>query len=156
MWTTLGATLLGAFIATGTSLLVESRRDRRAAVAEWRQSRRELYGAFLSALTKARGELWTISRDDQLPNEERAIAARAIFAGCYEQRYQLEVFAPSDVVTPALDYFRSVRRLRDAVGQGLRWDDAARPAHDDDVVQGLHATRDAMRVDMRTDVMRTE
>ncbi|MEV0259625.1 hypothetical protein AB0H82_35935 [Streptomyces sp. NPDC050732] len=156
MWTTLAATLLGAFIATGSSLLIESRRDKRAAVAEWRQARRELYGSFLTELTKVRSELWTISRDNQMADQEREVAARSLFAGCYEQRYQLEVFAPRSVVEPALDYFRSMRRLRDAIGRGLRWEDAERPTHNDAVVQALHATRDAMRLDMRTDAMRTE
>jgi len=53
-WTTLLATLLGAAIAMGTSLLVESRRDRRDLAAEWRRTQRDLYADFLTSLAQAR------------------------------------------------------------------------------------------------------
>ncbi|MFD7678468.1 hypothetical protein [Streptomyces sp. NPDC060187] len=156
MWTTLGATLLGAFIATGSSLLIESRRDRRAIAAEWRKERRELYGAFLTALLGVRSDLWTISRDEQMADTERMSAARAIFVQCYGLRYQLEIFAPRSVVEPALEYFWSVRRLREAVGSGLRWEDSERQVHDEAVAHTLQATKVAMRLDMKTDATGTD
>ncbi|MEU1086219.1 hypothetical protein ABZ401_05185 [Streptomyces sp. NPDC005892] len=56
-WMTLVATLLGAVIAMGSTLLVEARKDRREAAGEWRRSRRELYGAYLGTLSQVRGEL---------------------------------------------------------------------------------------------------
>ncbi|MEV4976683.1 hypothetical protein [Streptomyces scopuliridis] len=42
-WTTLLATVLGAAIAMGATLLVEVRKERREAMGERRRSNRELY-----------------------------------------------------------------------------------------------------------------
>ena len=155
-WTALVATLLGAMIATGSALLVEVRRDRRATAAEWRQSRRELYGAFLGAMTRARSELYTLARDSHVQENERTHLARTTFAECYESRYELEVFAPESVVRPALEYFRAVRRVRDAVAAG-----ASHAAMDANglptaVTDTLRLARDAMRKDMKTDAITTD
>jgi hypothetical protein len=38
-WTTSAATLLGATIAMGSTVLVEVRKDRRETAAEWRRSK---------------------------------------------------------------------------------------------------------------------
>jgi hypothetical protein len=152
-WTTLAATLLGAAIATGSALLVEVRRGRRETAAEWRTTKRELYAAFLATLTQVRSELWMITRDTSLSVPERTKTARQAFARCYELRYQLEVFAPREVVEPALAYFRSVRRLRDAVANGLLHQQPACADHDEQVMTALSHVRNSMRLDMKTDTM---
>ncbi|MFJ9173857.1 hypothetical protein [Streptomyces sp. NPDC102360] len=155
-WTALVATLVGAAIATGSSLLIEGRRDRRSTATEWRQARRILYGAFLGAMTRARSELYMLSRDDQISGIERLRSARESFAQCYETRYELEVFAPQSVVLPALGYFRAVRRVRDAVAAGQPHDAPEMDALRDAVTATLRVTRDAMRKDMRTDAITTD
>jgi hypothetical protein len=150
-WTPLLATLLGAAIATGSALLIEVKRDRREALAEWRQSKRELYGAYLGLLSQVRSELQLIMLDPGLSEAERTIAARQSFARCYELRYQLEIFAPRAVVEPALDYFRSVRRAREATIRGVSHGDDGYEAAFQDVMEALTAVRTAMRLDMGTD-----
>jgi hypothetical protein len=150
-WTPLLATLLGAAIATGSALLVEVRKDQRETVAEWRRSKRELYGAYLGVLSQVRSELQLIMLDRGMSEAERKIAARQSFARCYEIRYQLEVFAPRAVVEPALNYFRSVRRAREATILGVSNGDEGYEAAFHDVMEALTTVRTAMRHDMGTD-----
>ncbi|WP_141726886.1 hypothetical protein [Streptomyces niveus] len=155
-WTTLVATILGATIAMGSTVLVEVRKDRREASGEWRRNKRELYGAYLATLAQVRSELQLLVLNRSLPDSERIVVARQSFARCYELRYQLEVFAPSQVVEPALVYFRSVRRLRDATGEGLE-DGTEECAHIfREVMNALANVRTAMRLDMGTDALATD
>lgn len=108
-WTTLLATLLGAGVAMGTSLLVESRKDHRELLLEsrkhnrdvtsdWRKARRDLYAALLAVLTQARSELRHLSVNSDMSEGERTQMARRAFARCNELRYQLELLAPAEVV----------------------------------------------------------
>ncbi|WEH38156.1 hypothetical protein [Streptomyces sp. AM 2-1-1] len=150
-WMTLVATLLGAVIAMGSTLLIEARKDRRETTGEWRRGRRELYGAYLGTLSQVRGELALLILDRAPSDGERLVLARQIFARCYELRYQLEVFAPRAVVEPALRYFRCVRTLRDEAGGGVVDGDARCERAFVDVMDALAGVRDAMRLDMGTD-----
>jgi hypothetical protein len=150
-WSPLLATLLGALIATGSALLVEFRKDRRETTVEQRRSKRELYGAYLGALSQARSELQLIFLDQGMPEAERRSAVRKVFARCYETRYQLEVFAPRAVVEPALDYFRSVRRAREAAMRGVASGDVEYNLVLQEAMDALSAVRAAMRLDMGTD-----
>lgn len=118
-WTTLAATLVGAAIATATSLLTEIRKGRRDAVAEWQRARRDVYVEFLIALTRARSGLLALSKNtDGMTAKELDEKARQVFAPCYELRHQLELFASHKVVEAGLTYFRSVRELRNLVAAG--------------------------------------
>lgn len=119
-WTTLVATLLGAAIATITTLLAESHRDRRHMSIEWLRTRRDLYAAFLAALAKARDRLAALSKDRRkMKPWELEEAARQAFAPCYELRHQFELIVGDDALEPAIDYFRRVRDLRTVVAKGL-------------------------------------
>ncbi|MFE5163152.1 hypothetical protein ACFRNT_32560 [Streptomyces sp. NPDC056697] len=151
-WTTLIATLLGAVIAMASTLLIEVRKDRREAQGEWRRSKRELYGAYLATLAQVRSELQLLILDRDIPDGERSVAARRAFARSYDLRYQLEILAPRAVVEPALTYFRAVRRLRDAAGDGLGRQEVEREGSFA-VISTLEAVRDAMRKDMGTDAL---
>ncbi|MGH3696797.1 MAG: hypothetical protein ACRDRX_22910 [Pseudonocardiaceae bacterium] len=148
-WTTLLGALLGAAIAMGTSLMVEMRKHRHDVAAEWRRTRRELYAAFLTSLAQARAELLDLAANTGLSEAERSQTAWRVFARCYEVRHQLELFAPPEVVDPALAYFRTVRGLRDAVRGGLRREDPEREHYTDRVKVALETTREAMRADMK-------
>ncbi|MDX3855664.1 hypothetical protein [Streptomyces sp. AK02-01A] len=154
-WMTLLATVLGAAIAMGSTVLVEVRKDRREAIGEWRRSKRDLYGAYLGALSQVRGELALIILDRAMPDAERALIARQKFAGCYELRYQLEVLAPGTVVDPALAYFRSVRRLRDGTGTGMAHGDEECERAFREVMGALAQVRATMRLDLGTDALAT-
>ncbi|MFF2410001.1 hypothetical protein [Streptomyces sp. NPDC058092] len=155
-WTTLGATLLGATIAMGSTVLVEVRKDRRETAGEWRRNKRELYSAYLATLAQVRSDLQVIVLNRSLPDAERIVVARQTFARCYELRYQLEVFAPRAVVEPALTYFRSVRKLRDATGTGMENGDEECERIFPEVMNSLADVRTAMRLDMGTDTLATD
>ena len=155
-WTTFLATVLGAAIAMGAPLLVEVRKERREAMGEWRNSKRELHGAYLGALSAARGELQLIMLDRARPDAERAVAARQAFARCYELRYQIEVIAPRAVVESALAYFRSMRRLRRAAEAGAEDGDEECENAFHEVMNTLAEVRAAMRLDMGTDSLATD
>ncbi|MEV0845503.1 hypothetical protein AB0J21_06360 [Streptomyces sp. NPDC049954] len=152
-WTTLAATSLGALIAMGSSFLVELRKDRRETFAEFRRGRRELYGAYLSKLAKTRGDLALLALNRSLETAERVVRARQAFDGCYELRYQLEVFAPRAVVERALVYFRSVRALRDATAVGMEEGEEEYEQTFREVMRALAELRTVMRQDMGTDTL---
>lgn len=153
-WTTLVATLLGAAIAMSTSLVVEIRKARHDNESEWRRTRREIYAEYLTALTQARWELSGVAANSRLSDADRRAKANEIFARCYQIRHQLELYAPSTVVTPAVTYFRSLRAFRNAIRDGLR--DGV-PSPDAQSAYGRHVSevkaefercRDAMRADI--------
>ncbi|MGC9543346.1 hypothetical protein [Streptomyces sp. UG1] len=79
---------------------------------------------------------------------ERTQMARRAFARCYELRYQVELFAPAEVVDPALTYFRCVRGFRNAVGKGLRHTDQDFERYTEQMKDTLADARDAMRKDL--------
>lgn len=148
-WTTLLATLVGAAIAMGTSLVVQARKDRHDLAAEWRQIQREMYMAFLSVLAKARNELLALSKKTDLTEGELDETARQVFAPCYEQRHHLEVVAPPNVTTAALAYFRVVRGLRNVVAGGKSVADPEWKANAAEIKQTLQSVQEAMRDDLR-------
>lgn len=153
-WTTLVATLVGAAIAMGTSLGVEIRKDRHDTESEWRRTRREIYAAYLTALSQARWELSGIAGNDELSDIVRRAMSNEIFARCYQVRHQLELYAPSSVVEPALTYFRTLRAFRNAVRDGLR-DDV--PGFNDESEYATHVKKikedfGHCRIAMRADI----
>ncbi|MCD0446779.1 hypothetical protein LO763_24475 [Glycomyces sp. A-F 0318] len=152
MWTTLLATLLGAVIATGATILVERRRERRAAEAEWRQVRRELYGSFLATLSQARHELRVLLLETRMPAEERIARANEAWGRCYVPGHQMEVLAAPDVARPAVAYFHAVRDLREAIVSGEPLSEAAH----DDLLKAVFATfkevKQAMRADLSSNI----
>jgi hypothetical protein len=154
-WTTLVATLVGAAIAMGTSLGVEIRKDRHNTESEWRRTRREIYAAYLTVLTQARWELSGVAGNDELSDAVRRATSNEIFARCYQIRHQLELYAPSSVVEPALAYFRTLRAFRNAIREGLRDGapdyynhESEYAAHVKRVKEDFGRCRDAMRNDI--------
>jgi hypothetical protein len=148
-WTTLLATLVGAAIAMGTSLVVQARKDRHDLAAEWRQIRREIYMTFLSALAKARSELLALSKKSDMTDVDRDETARQVFAPCYEQRHHLEVVAPSAVAKAALAYFRTVRGLRNVVAAGKGVTDPEWEANAGHMKRALQTVQESMRHDLQ-------
>lgn len=146
---TLAATLVGASIAMGTSLIVEIRKARHDTDAEWLRSRRDIYAEYLTVLAQARMDLAALAHDSELPVADRPTTASQIFGPCYQVRHRLELYMPPDVEGPALTYFRTLRRFRTAVGANLRITD--QPDYDDyaqEVKHALAGCRDAMRADI--------
>ena len=151
-WSTLVATLVGAAIAMGTTLMVEIRKVRHENESEWRRTRRTIYAEYLTVLTQARWELAAIAGNGELSAEARRTTANAVFARCYQIRHQLELHAPPAVVDPALTYFRSLREFRNGVRGGLRdgvpEQQATYAAHWAAAKEEFGRCRDAMRADI--------
>jgi hypothetical protein len=148
-WTTLLATLVGAAIAMGTSLVVQARKDRNDLAAEWRRTRREMYLTFLSGLARARNELLALSKKSDMTEAEHDETARQLFAPCYEQRHHLEVVAPPEVAEATLAYFRAVRGLRNIVAAGKGVTDPVWKANSTQVKRTLETVQEAMRDDLQ-------
>jgi hypothetical protein len=148
-WTTLLATLVGAAVAMGTALAVQTRKDRHDLAAEWRQIQRETYMTFLSGLARARSELLALSKKSGMTETEHDEAARQVFAPCYEQRHHLEVVAPPDVADAALTYFRTVRGLRDVVAAGKGITDPKWEANARNAKRALETLQEVIRGDLR-------
>jgi hypothetical protein len=153
-WTTLLATLLGAAIALGSSVLVEALRRRHD--TEWRRIRREVYVAFLSGVSQTRSRLLALSQETGTSRAEIGEKARQTFEPCYELRHQLELFAAPEVLDPALDYFRCVRDVRDIVRAGNGLSDEQWTAHNDRMSAAVKALREVMRDDLRSPALRRE
>jgi len=149
-WTALLATLFGAAIATGSSVLVETRKNRHDLAVDWSKTKREVYVAFITALTQVRSELLALSKRSGMTEAERDEVARQVFARCYELRYQLELCAPGEVVQRALTYFRTVRSLRNLVAAGKGVSDAEWESNTRQAKRMLDALHEAMRADLRS------
>lgn len=151
-WTTLIAALLGAAIATGTTLLTETRRDRREATADWRRTRLDTYSASLTGFANAYNGLIALSKfSQQLTDAERDEQARQIFTPCYELRHRLEMIASPEVTELNAAYYRSVRSLRIFVAEGGNYGSGESEVRQDEI----YATRTAMIAAMRIDLSPT-
>ncbi|MEU2617573.1 hypothetical protein ABZ642_05300 [Streptomyces sp. NPDC007157] len=121
-WMPLLATLTGAVIAMGSTLLVEHRKTQRETAKEWRKTRQELYARFLAAHAQAGSDLRNIAAVPDLDASERYRQTRAAYTHCYASRHELELLAPRTVVVLAEECSRAVRMMRDAVSAGARLD----------------------------------
>jgi hypothetical protein len=144
-WLPLFATLLGAVIALSSALLVERRRERREDRIDRRKSKQDLYARFLAAHAHTRAQLRILADTSGLSDEERAKRARTAYAGCYAPRYELEVLAPQSVLTPALDFDKRAKALRDLVIEGTNVQGAVRMR---EYIDYAERVRTAMRADL--------
>ncbi|MFF5896279.1 hypothetical protein ACFY8O_10205 [Streptomyces argenteolus] len=126
-WTALVATVVGAVIGVGTTLVTERVNWRRNADEQDRETLRTTAAQFLEALTEARDTISDASRSEHLPVDERAQHARAAFLthGVHAKQYQLELLAPPEVAECARDAAHQLVLYRDAVAAGHLRDDAA-------------------------------
>ncbi|MGW3036723.1 hypothetical protein ACWDCB_36645 [Streptomyces sp. NPDC001178] len=149
-WLPLLATLLGAVIALGSTLLVERRRERREDRIERRKTKREVYARYLAAHAETRTQLRVLSIASGLTDEERGYRAFTAYATCYAPRYELAVLAPQSVLTLARDFDKHARDLRDVVieGTNIQSQGGERMRKYLDAMKLVHA---AMRADLGAD-----
>lgn len=148
-WVPLAATVVGAVIGLGASLLTDSLRWGRESTHRSLIARREVYVAYLTALHTANQELRASALGDRPSDQPLELHARALFreAGVVQARELLTLSAPEPVATAAVDAYESLRALRDAIGQGQGLTDY-QPLLQvySDHLQNL---RDAMRKDLQ-------
>jgi hypothetical protein len=152
-WLPALSALLGALIGAGSALLSQRYQWRQQVSLQDRNTRRELYGAYLTALHEAGENLWQISSGVLEPSngDFRRPAHDAFQAGAlYSLRAQIIVLAPSQVVDATHDALRAMRHMRDCVAQGYligseEHDAAERVVHDSN-----RRLRETMREDLGT------
>ena len=78
-WIAVLGTALGAIIGLGSAFANDRVRWNREQLKDRREVRRELYSAYIAALTEAHESMRAISRDEQLATAECAKAIHAKF-----------------------------------------------------------------------------
>jgi hypothetical protein len=150
-WIPVLATAMGAVIALGSALLTEHLRSRREHNDRSTTVQREVCANYLSALHDANEAMRAVALGEHSPDLPRKQAARAAFrdAGVTKAREHLILVAPPAVIQAADEAFRSLRTMRDRVGEGERL------AQYEPVLltygEHLHALRGAIRHDLGVD-----
>jgi hypothetical protein len=147
-WIPVVATALGAVIGLGAGLLIDQVRSRREDTQKWLAARRDAYVSYLSSLHDANEAMRAVSLGEYSPDLTRSAAARAAFrdAGLTQAREQIILLAPEAVIIAADEAFRSLRALRDRIGQGEGLADYEPVLSD--YAGRLQALRDAVRRDL--------
>ncbi|MFJ5865547.1 hypothetical protein ACIQEY_14170 [Streptomyces parvus] len=124
-WTALAATVVGAVIGVGSTLVTDRVSWRRDTRERDRETLRTVAAQFLEALTEARDAISDASRSEHLPVAERAQLARAGTSaqGVHAKQYQLELLATPEVAESARDASYRLLLYRDAVVAGHLRDD---------------------------------
>ncbi|WEV25629.1 hypothetical protein OYE22_10800 [Streptomyces sp. 71268] len=149
-WGTLVGTALGATIGVGATLVADRLRWKREETTRKQDVRRQLYGEYLTALTRTRGRLKEVRRAD-LAVDERARQAAAIFleGGAYELRYQMALTATAPVVEHSDAALRKLRDVRDRIQEGATDEELQEELHL--LIRAIKTLRDAMRTDLEAD-----
>ena len=147
-WIPVLATVVGAVVGLGSGLVVDQVRSGRDASAKALAVRRDAYVGYLSALHEANEAMRAVSLGEHAQELPRLAAARAACrtASVTMTREQLILLAPEPVILAADDAFRSLRALRDRIGQGESLTDYEPVL--EDYASHLHALRDATRRDL--------
>ncbi|GAB3989879.1 hypothetical protein GCM10029978_116160 [Actinoallomurus acanthiterrae] len=119
-WIPVLSTVVGAVIGLGSGLLTEHLRSGRERTGQSLNARRDVYVQYLSALHDANEALRAVSLGEHAPDLTRKAAARAAFrsARITQAREHVILLAPEPVITAADSAYRSLRTLRDRIGQG--------------------------------------
>ena len=117
-----------------------------------RDARRELYGAYLTALHETGENLWAIGAGKIQPAEdglEKSVYDAFQAGALYSLRSQIVIIAPDPVVDATRSALRAMRGLRDCIAQGClagseKYDAAHRVVRDSN-----QRLREAMRADLK-------
>ncbi len=120
-WIPVLATALGAVIGLGSSLLIDQARSRRDNTRTSLIARRDAYVRYLSSLHDANEALRAVSLDDSATGRAPPASCQGSVPGCRDHagpRELIILLGPQTVVLAAHQAFRSLRTLRDRIGQG--------------------------------------
>ncbi|SFS39531.1 hypothetical protein SAMN05444716_101504 [Streptomyces harbinensis] len=152
-WGTLVGTAVGGVVALAATMIAERARSRREEAVRRQESKRQLYVAYLAALTRTRNELKDIVRSPGLGQQERARLSAEAYreGGAYELRHQLGLFAPAPVISASDEAFRAIRDVRDLVRDGAPGPLPEAFEAFEAMIHAIRGLRDAMRKDLGTD-----
>ena len=151
-WLSALSALLGALIGAGSALLSQRFQWRQQVSQQDRNTRRELYGAYLTALHETGENLWPISSGNIEPTngDFRRSAHDAFQAGAlYSLQAQIIIVAPSPVVDATRDALKAMRDLRNCVAQGYLIGSGEHDAARRVVSDSNRRLRETMREDLR-------
>ncbi|HET6858741.1 MAG TPA: hypothetical protein VFH94_16830 [Streptomyces sp.] len=149
-WGTLIGTGLGAVVGVGSTLIADRVRWKRDQGARQEDVKRQLYGEYLTALTRTRNELKELRGAAVAPDERARLAGQFYRqGGAYELRYQLAITAPTAVVECSEDALRKLRVVREKIEE-----DVTGAPLDEEFTALIHSVkslRDATRSDLGAD-----
>ncbi|MGD0108930.1 MAG: hypothetical protein ABSC06_33600 [Rhodopila sp.] len=121
-WIAVIGTGLGAIIGLASAFANDRVRWNREQLQDRRGVRRDLYSAYIAALTEIHESMRTVSRDKQLPAARRASEIHAAFhaGGPYKLRYQIALVADQAVLDASEHAFQQMRDIRDIFASGGR------------------------------------
>jgi len=121
-WIAVIGTALGAVIGLGSAFANDRVRWKREQIQDRRGIRRELYSAYIAALTEIHESMRAISRNVQLTAAERSSTIHAAFhaGGPYKLRYQIAIVADQAVLDASEAAFQQMRDIRDIFASGGR------------------------------------
>ena len=151
-WLSTLAALLGAVVGAGSALLAQRIQWRQQMNQRDRDVRRELYGAYLTALHETGEDLWAIGSGNVEPADGgfQKSAYDAFQAGAlYSLRSQIIIMAPDSVIDATQNALRAMRHLRDCISQGILVGSEEHDAARHVVRDSNQRLREAMRADLR-------
>lgn len=121
-WIAVLGTALGAVIGIGSAFVNDRVRWKREQDRDRLGVRRELYSAYIAALTEIHESMRAVSGRDGLTAAGRRDAIRAEFhdGGLYQLRYQIGVLADQQVLDASEAAFQHMRDIRDTFAAGGR------------------------------------
>ena len=149
-WVAVVGTALGAIIGLGSAFATDRVRWNREQLKDRREVRRELYSAYIAALTEIHESMRAISRDEQLTAAERGKAVHAAFqaGGSYKLRYQIAIVADQAVLDASEEAFQQMRDIRDIFVSGGRIESPRYQTQRDAWGARLRAMQHAMREEL--------
>ncbi|MFE5995228.1 hypothetical protein [Streptomyces sp. NPDC056453] len=121
-WGTLISTMLGAVIGVGSTLIADRARWSRELTQRAKETRRELYGQFLTALNESAESLWVVGLGDRRTSEhvrlDERLRAEVHRTGLYSYREQVMILGTDNVVRGADQAVDRVREYRDCLING--------------------------------------
>ncbi|MFE3582688.1 hypothetical protein [Streptomyces vinaceus] len=149
-WGTLAGTVLGAILGVGSTLAVDRARARREKDVRGEELRRQVYGEYLAALSRTRGQLRDIAHIVDESPEQRARLARDTVRenGAYELRHQVQLCAPPEVLILTEQVHAALRDLRAQVLDGATSENEAYRAKRAAYETAARSLREAMRRDL--------
>jgi hypothetical protein len=139
-------------VGAGSAILTQRAQWRQQMNQRDRDTRRELYSAYLTALHETGENLWAIASGNTEPTygDLRKPAYDAFQAGAlYSLRAQIMIMAPDPVVDATRSSLTAMRHLRNCIAQGCLVDSKEHTAAHRAVRDSNQRLREAMRADLR-------
>lgn len=117
-WPPLFATVLGAVIGVGSTVLTEWMRTARERTQRQESQRHQLYADYLAAIARVADDLWTLGMDADRSHLLRRAHDFWRTGNAYSLRYHVTIKGPAHIVEASDTCFRRLRHFRDVVGSG--------------------------------------